>query len=194
MKQNHGKKEKKINWSALARKYEVHKPSDPTSLAGNGGQIIQAVLEDAGFDTSRFVGGKGQQTGAPRCRRSKLRSKSGIAFPSQTPFSKLQEKKNEMYDNHILNKPIDIVPRDFEQTRLQDDGTVKTVTKTIYGQKVPLPQLVTAIMTDMHNRGFLTAANINATTLAEEEVDARLRELKVSCQGTPAEKQAQLLI
>ena len=62
---------KKINWSALARKYEVHKPSDPTSLAGNGGQIIQAVLEDAGFDTSRFVGGKGQQTGAPRCRRSK---------------------------------------------------------------------------------------------------------------------------
>ena len=97
---------KKINWSALARKYEVHKPSDHTSLAGNGGQIIQAVLEDAGFDTSRFENGKGQQTGAPRCHRSKLRSKSGIAFPSQTPFSKLQEKKNEMCDNHILNKPI----------------------------------------------------------------------------------------
>ena len=99
-----------------------------------------------------------------------------------------------MYDNQILNKPIDIVPRDFKQTCLQDDGTVKTVTKTIYGQKVPLPQLVTAIMTDIHNRGFLAAANINATTLAEEEVDARLRELNVSCQGTPAERQAQLLI
>ena len=69
------------------------------------------------------------------------------------------------------NKPIDIVPRDFKQTRLQDDATVKTVTKTIYGQKVPLPQLVTAIMTDMHNRGFLAAANINATTSAEEEVE-----------------------
>ena len=86
-----------INWSALARKYEVHKPSDPTctSLAGNGGQIIQAVLEDAGFDTSRFVDGKGQQTGAPRCRRSKLRRESGIAFPSQTPFSKLQGKRTK---------------------------------------------------------------------------------------------------
>ena len=70
---------------------------------------------------------------------------------------------------------------------------MKTVPKTIYGQKVPLPQLVSAIMTDMHNRGFLAAANINASTLAEEEVDARLRELNVPCQGTPAERQAQLL-
>ena len=73
-----------VNWQAVARRYEVHRSSDTDKLAGNGGQIVQAVLTHAGVDVTRFLSGKGQKTGEPRCRRLVKCTKSGIQVPSHT--------------------------------------------------------------------------------------------------------------
>ena len=50
-----------VNCQAVARRCEVHRSSDTDKLAGNGGQIVQAVLTHAGVDVTRFLSGKGQR-------------------------------------------------------------------------------------------------------------------------------------
>ena len=140
-----------VNWQAVARRYEVHRSSDTDKLAGNGGQIVQAVLTHAGVDVTRFLSGKGQKTGEPRCRRSVKQTRSGIQVPSRAKLSTLQSKKEQLYQDGVLVKAINIVPREYSQVKLTDDSKVQTCTKNIYGQKVPLHELVQTIMMDREN-------------------------------------------
>ena len=84
---------KRVNWTNFAKQYGIHQPLDPSKLAVNGGQIARTVLEDAGIDTTRFLDAYGRQTGRPRARRSRLRTKSGVAVPQHTPLAELQGKK-----------------------------------------------------------------------------------------------------
>ena len=88
--------DKVVNWQAVARQYRVHKASDPSTLAGNGGQIVRAVLEEAGIDT-HFTNGNNCKTGTPRWRRSAKGTNSGIALPSPTALVDLERKKKKNF-------------------------------------------------------------------------------------------------
>ena len=61
---------RRVNWSDVAWQYHVHQVADKEALAHNGGQIVQAVLVDAGIDVTQFYTAQGVQMGAPRARRA----------------------------------------------------------------------------------------------------------------------------
>ena len=88
---------KAVNWTDVAREYGVHEVLDVTKLANNGGQIVRAVLADAGIQTEQFLTSKGVQTGAPGARRSVHRTAAGTGVPQHTSVKQLQEQaKNKV--------------------------------------------------------------------------------------------------
>ena len=64
-----------VNWSALARKYNI--TNKKGELAKNGGQIAQEYLHKEGLNLHRFKR-KNMQAGDPRVRRKKLRGIGGM--------------------------------------------------------------------------------------------------------------------
>ena len=154
---------------------------------------MQAVLTHAGVDVTRFLSGKGQKTGEPRCRRSVKRTRSGIQVPSHAKLSTLQSKKEQLYQDGVLVKAINIVPREYSQVKLTDDSKVQTCTKNIYGQKVPLHELVQTIMRQYKEKGYLAATQYDPEKITSDKVDERLQELGITTTGKSQEEKKQLL-
>lgn len=171
-----------VNWSAVARQYGIHEVKDTTKLSPKGGQIARAVLEDHAISTTHFFTGKGTQTGAPRTRRTLRRTGHGISVPQHMSVARLEQQAEEKYISSEVSRPIDIVPRDYEQVHIQDDGTVKIVHKTVCGQKINLHRLLEQLCTQ--HQDLLAMKNFNPTKLDPSAIQERLQVL-----GQVSEKQ-----
>ena len=167
---------RRVNWSDVARQYRVHQVADKEALAHNGGQIVQAVLVDAGIDVTQFYTAQGVQTGAPRARRAVRRSANGIAVPQHTPLRVLQEHAKEMDEDGTLIKAINIVPREFKQVIFSNDKqALSTRTKTIHGQKVNLHTMLEHFCDD--KRHLLAATHFDPATMSANHIAQRLVQL-----------------
>ena len=169
-----------VKWQAVARRYGVHRPTNTAVIAGNGGQIVQAVLTQCGIDVTRFLSGTGQKTGEPRVRRSVKRTRSGIVIPSHTTMLTLKEKKEQLYEDRVVCKSIPIVPREYMHTKFKDTDQVHIQKKTVHGQKAPLHELIRTIMQNFREKGILAAENYNPENMTHHEVDERLQRLGIS--------------
>lgn len=67
---------KAVNWSALAKKYNVTNQNG--EMAGNGGQIIKEFLQSEGVNVNRLKRPHEYKGEEKRVRRKKLRGKGGI--------------------------------------------------------------------------------------------------------------------
>ena len=135
--------------------------------------MVQAVVADAGIDVTQFLTGKNQQTGQRRCRRSVKRLSSGIAVPAHTPLADLEKKKEDLYVSGKISRSLNIVPRQYEQTTF-DGHEVRTKKKTIFGQKVPLHELIKITLTRLNERGLLAQTNYNTQQMTPQQIEQRL--------------------
>jgi len=112
---------KQVNWTDVARLYNVHQPSDESKLAAIGGQIVQAVLSRAGVDVTHFLKGKGELTNTPR--RAVKRLRPGISLLAQTKLCDLERKIEELYQTGAIPSTINIVPHTYKQVKQDGQGT-----------------------------------------------------------------------
>ena len=169
---------KKINWQEVARQYAVHQANDTSKLAANGGQIVRAVLEDNGIETTQFVSGTGKQTGDPRARRAAKRTAQGIALPAHTPVANLEKEKEKKYEEGVLCRPIPIAPRQYTQESINTStGKLESTTKTVHGQKVPLHPLLKNTLDSLAKQKLLAMQHVDPDSDATEVIVERLEQL-----------------
>ena len=83
-----------INWSALARQYQVKNKNG--QLAKNGRQIVQEYLKSQGVDVSKFKKRGLQEDEGSRIRKKMKRSAGGeITVPCPVTNENLKEKLNQ---------------------------------------------------------------------------------------------------
>ena len=167
-----------VNWQDVSRQYGVHQLTDPGKLAANGGQIVQAVLQHAGIDIERFRNAHGQELGTPRVRRSAKRLKSGVAVPMHTSIADLEKKKESLYENGTLVRPINIVEREYKQIRFTPDSCeLQETTKKVFGQKLPLHELASSTLNHLAEQGLLATQHFNTQNMTPIEVEERLADI-----------------
>lgn len=98
-----------INWSELARRYEVKNKNG--ELAKNGGQIVQEYIRSQGVDVSKYKK-RGQADDGGRIRKRMRRSAGGeITVPCPVTNESLKKKLNEKILSGEYNVGELIVPR-----------------------------------------------------------------------------------
>lgn len=102
---------KTINWSELARQYQITNTAG--ELAKNGGQIVKEWLKSEGVDLSRFK--KRKQENDDGEKRVRKRMKRGVGGEITTLCQETNGKLKEKLKQHILsgeyNVGESIVPR-----------------------------------------------------------------------------------
>ena len=98
-----------VNWSELARRYEVKNKNG--EFAKNGGQIVQEYLKSQGVDVSRLKK-RGADSDGQRIRKRMKRSAGGeITVPCPVPNEQLKTKLNDKILSGEYNVGELIVPR-----------------------------------------------------------------------------------
>ena len=106
-----------INWSALARQYQVKNKNG--ELAKNGGQIVQEYLKSQGVDVSKFKKRGLQEDEGSRIRKKMKRSAGGeITVPCPVTNENLKEKLNQKILSGEYNVGELIVPRQVRLAQL----------------------------------------------------------------------------
>ena len=99
-----------INWSALARQYQVKNKNG--ELAKNGGQIVQEYLKSQGVDVTKFKKRGLQEDEGSRLRKKIKRSAGGeITVPCPVTNENLKKKLNQKILSGEYNVGELIVPR-----------------------------------------------------------------------------------
>ena len=106
-----------INWSALARQYQVKNKNG--ELAKNGGQIVQEYLKSQGVDVAKFKKRGLQEDEGSRIRKKMKRSAGGeITVPCPVTNENLKEKLNQKILSGEYNVGELIVPRQVRLAQL----------------------------------------------------------------------------
>jgi hypothetical protein len=109
--------ERVVNWSELARKYDVKKANG--EYAKNGGQTIKDWLNSEGVDVNRFKRKQGQSDATmTNVRRKKRKSAGGeVTVPTDVTPEKLKEIVNKKIESGEYTVGQRIVPKTVPITR-----------------------------------------------------------------------------
>ena len=102
-----------VNWSELARRYEVKNTSG--ELARNGGQIIKEYLRKEGIDVQKFEKRKSCSESGQIRKKMKRGAGGEITVPCPVTNTKLKEKLKEKIASGTYNIGEIIVPRKVSQ-------------------------------------------------------------------------------
>ena len=131
-----------INWSNIARKYEIKNKKG--QISKNGGQTAQEFIILEGVDLHRFRKRKSSidtPDELTRIRRKKLKGPGGeISFPCQETETQAREKLKEKVssDEYCLGDVI--VPRKYEKLVYKDGGAVRKIF-FVGGRKILLQRI-----------------------------------------------------
>ena len=127
-----------INWSALARKYNIRNKRG--ELAKNGGQIVKDWLVSQGMDVNQFNTEDKQREKQPR--RRKLRGVGGeIAVPSAETNDAMKDALTAKIENGQYTVGELIVPKNYEKLVLDKESSLKKEEFTVEGRKRPLDEI-----------------------------------------------------
>ncbi|XP_048583669.1 uncharacterized protein LOC125563042 [Nematostella vectensis] len=128
-----------INYSALARKYNVTDSSGQVAL--NGGQIVKEWLVRNGVDVDRFST-KRKNPMDPVIRRRKRRGQGGeISIPCEPDKKTLKAQLLQKIHTKEYSIGERIVPRKYEKLILTKDLKIKKVDVYTDGRKMPLANI-----------------------------------------------------
>ena len=123
-----------INWSALARNYNIRNKRG--ELAKNGDQIVKDWLVSQGMDVNQFSTEDKQREKQPR--RRKLRGVGGeIAVPSAETNDAMKNALRAKIENGQYTVGELIVPKKYEKLLLDKEGSLKKEEFTVEGRKGP---------------------------------------------------------
>ena len=151
----------KINWSAMARKYNI-----PHT---NAGQILKETAIKHGIDTSRL---ENKIEITPRIRRRKCRLPGGdISMPSLPTVSAIKEEERQLILSGELNIGEPCAPFYCTKSVINDDGNVEIRSGQISGRKIPLHDLRTALL-KKHESYMRLQTDTEIHALTKDEITA----------------------
>ncbi|CAB3981856.1 Retrovirus-related Pol poly from transposon opus [Paramuricea clavata] len=128
-----------VNWSELARKYQVKNKNG--ELVKNGGQIVQEYLKFQGVDVSKFKK-RGSDDDGGRIRKRIKRSAGGeISVPCPVTNEELRDKLSQKILSGEYNVGELIVPRKYEKFVLDPDSSIIKTHFFVEGSKCPLHEI-----------------------------------------------------
>ncbi|CAG2220767.1 unnamed protein product [Mytilus edulis] len=145
-----------INWTALARKYQM---TCNDKFPANGGQIIQEYARSKGINTIKFKSKvyKNQRAYFRRVRRAKkvvIVSRTKISLPTPRQSSHLKKDIKVKIASGDLYLGEEIAPKDIISTTITD-GKLQQKTTVIHGRKFPLVRLRRIALQEQVSSGVL---------------------------------------
>ena len=166
-----------VNWSDLARKYNI--TNKKGKVGSNGGQIAQDFVINNGENVHHFgcVNKRKLQDTEYNVRRKKLRGSGGeISFPCQDTVDHIKEKLRAKIEQGEYSLGEKIVPREYEKLILKE-GRLEMKTFVVEGRKIPLKDI--REMTLLEQRPFMRFySDSYYNRLTYEELKKRLKDLK----------------
>ena len=120
-----------INWSAMARKYEIPQK--------NGGQILKETAQKHNIDVSKL---DHRQNTTPRVRQRKCRLPGGeVSGPTLPPKQVIVEDKKQLIASgeHSIGEPC--APYKLMKSTITSAGDIQMKCVEICGRKIPLVEL-----------------------------------------------------
>ena len=120
-----------INWSAMARKYNIPQK--------NGGQILKTVAEKRGIDVSRL---DKRDNSVQRIRRRKKKLVGGeISTPCLPTVQEITKEKQYLIESGELSIGEPCTPYTITKSIATSSGEIEIKSINIYGRKIPLYEL-----------------------------------------------------
>ena len=120
-----------INWSAMARKYEIPQK--------NGGQILKETAQKHNIDVSKL---DHRQNTTPRVRRRKCRLPGGeVSGPTLPPKQVIVEDKKQLIASGELSIGEPCAPYKLMKSTITSAGDIQMKSVEICGRKIPLVDL-----------------------------------------------------
>ena len=166
-----------INWSDIARKYEIKNKKG--QISKNGGQTAQDFLISKGVNLHRFRKRKSSidtPDELTRIWRKKLKGPGGeISFPCQETETQAREKLKEKVCSGEYCLGDVIVPRKYEKLVYKDGGAVRKIF-FVEGRKIPLQRIRENTLKE-HEKYMRLHDDTYYETLSEKEIKYRLKRL-----------------
>ena len=133
---------KQINWSQLAKQYQV---SCNGKAVNNGGQVLKKYAYDQGIDISKFnqhlrVSGREYKQ---RIRKSKKRKMHKLPVPSRRSIKLLKTILKKKIQDNTYDIGVKIAPKAVQQNKIGPDGNIITTTVQVPARKISLRKIFT---------------------------------------------------
>ncbi|VDI81081.1 Hypothetical predicted protein [Mytilus galloprovincialis] len=144
-----------MNWSRLARKYEI---SCKDKIIQNGGQVLANFARDNGVNIAKFnrhlkISGRDI---IQRIRRPKRRVyKSKLSVPLQRSSKKLKMILKDKIASKAYNIGVKITPKILKNNIININGLLEETKTHIYGRKIPLQELIQNELLRLHKASVL---------------------------------------
>lgn len=162
---------KPINWSRLAKKYEV-KCQEKQPM--NGGQVLLNFAKSQGINVNTFNPAK-RVSGRDylrRVRRSQIKiGKSRISIPSSRSAKKIKSVIKTKLQTQEINIGEKIAPKLSKINKIDTNGKLTMTETIVYGRKIPLTTIVEEETGRFRAAGVLRSQNGLACTSAPKEND-----------------------
>ena len=119
----------KINWSAMARKYNIPQK--------NGGQILKALANEKGIDVSKLD----QQRVTPHQRCKKRLPGGEISTPCLPTKEEIVDEKKRLVQSGELTIGEPCTPYVVTKCNVNAEGEIEVTPTEICGRKIPLLEL-----------------------------------------------------
>ena len=157
-----------LNWSELARKYDVRNVNSDDGLK-NGGQVIKEFLRSKDVDVDRFG------TQSIRLRRKRKRGPGGeITIPITASIAEINQEIKKRIEDGTYNIGELITPKEFSRLTLTKDGTFSTEPFFIEGRKIPLLDIRQKMLDNQETQKLIRASEVDFDTLPMESVNEQL--------------------
>ena len=169
-----------INWSAMARKYEIPQK--------NGGQILKEIAQKHNIDVAKL---DRRQNTTPRVRRKKCRLPGGeVSGPTLPPKQLIVEDKKQLIASGELSIGEPCAPYKLMKSIVTSEGDIQMKSVEICGRKIPLVELRSRLLkkqeiymhlstnTDIQNMNNQQISNFFAHIHQNVPNDANLKQLQ----------------
>ncbi|XP_078693315.1 uncharacterized protein LOC144923015 [Branchiostoma floridae x Branchiostoma belcheri] len=160
-----------VNWTELARKYEIKKPDG--EVPSNAGQLLKLWLEKQHIDTERF--GKPPLTSGIRRARIRVGGGTGITLPRKRTETQISEELRVMIKDGEVPIGEFVVSREYKKYFLnKQTNRIETKVITVEGRKQPLLHIREQLLKS--HQPFMRDAP-DYTSKTEDELKQKLVEL-----------------
>ncbi len=180
--------DERINWGALARKYDVKLANSNKELK-NGGQVVKEYLRTKGVNVDRLS----RDNAIPRIRRKRKRGLGGeVSMPINPSIKDVNDTITRKIENGEYELGELIAPKEYTNVKLTSDGKFSTEILVTHGRKIPMKKIRQQLLNEHERLGLLRARD-NYNSIPIEDIISRLQYLGECSEGASEEDQRQKL-
>ncbi|XP_071149927.1 uncharacterized protein [Mytilus edulis] len=169
-----------INWTSMARKHNFQNLNNKMPL--NSGQILMAYAKEQGIDIYKFnkqsrVSGRDYLRRVRRAKKRLLKTNISLNTPRSAKI--LRGIVKEKVESGEINIGKKIAPKTFLTTTINKEGNLIEKSKTVYGRKIPLKEILEKENHRLHAAGVL---RVNTDEYYDELTEPELDKCLINLQ------------